>query len=407
MLKIKKKILACVLSTAIFTSLWGCSSQELEESVDHFLETVQNTLSSQEEPEEEETAEIPEREITEEQSAYYYGYSTLNGEEQTVYRQLAAGIENFQEKIPVDSISQEQLEKVMRVLMADHPEYFWTDGTSSYTYQELPGGGVQNMEIQPEYQVDSQEASSLREQIEAKADQWIAAAPQGDTYDKIKYVYETLIDQVAYEENSPQNQNIRSVFLEGKTVCMGYSKAAQYLLNRMGIFCTLVTGTVTGNRPSSHAWNLVRIGEQYYYMDVTWGNPGYLNPVENDAYISYSYLCCNWDTIAPTHTPDDTIPLPPCQDDSYNYYKNKGRWYETYDWNQIYQVIQNDLAQGAEMTELRFASQDNYDLAVQELVQGSLIQEAVQNSTAVAPGQSFSWQTYYGGSDCLIIILWQ
>ena len=60
MLKIKKKILACVLSTAIFTSLWGCSSQELEESVDLFRETVQNTLSSQEEPEEEETAEIPE-----------------------------------------------------------------------------------------------------------------------------------------------------------------------------------------------------------------------------------------------------------------------------------------------------------------------------------------------------------
>src|SRR5699024_7447869 len=132
----------------------------------------------------------------------------------TVYRQLAAGIENFQEKIPVDSISQEQLEKVMRVLMADHPEYLWTDGTSSYTYQELPGGGVQNMEIQPEYQVDSQEASWLREQIEAKADQWIAAAPQGDTYDKIKYVSEILIDQVAYEETSPQNQNIRSVLLD-------------------------------------------------------------------------------------------------------------------------------------------------------------------------------------------------
>src|SRR5699024_11589010 len=130
---------------------------------------------------------IPEREITEEQSAYYYGYSTLNGEEQTVYRQLAAGIENFQEKIPVDSISQEQLEKVMRVLMADHPEYFWTDGTSSYTYQELPGGAVQNMYVPPEYQVSSQDAQNLRNQIEATADQWIQGAPQGDTYEQIKY----------------------------------------------------------------------------------------------------------------------------------------------------------------------------------------------------------------------------
>ena len=64
----------------------------------------------------------------------------------------------------------------------------------------------------------------LQNQIEAKADQWIQGAPQGDTYERIKYVYETLIDQVEYQEDSPQNQNIRSVFLEGKTVCMGYSR---------------------------------------------------------------------------------------------------------------------------------------------------------------------------------------
>ena len=381
---------------AMLTGLSGCS--HVEDSIDLFRETVQNRLSSQEE---EETITRPEKEIPQEQAAYYYGYNSLDEEAQKVYRQLAAGIENFQEEIPVDSTSQEQLEKVMRVLIADHPEYFWTDGTSSYTYQELPGGRAWNMEVRPEYQVGSQEAQTLKAQIEAKADQWIQGAPEGDAYEKIKYVYETLIDQVEYQENSPQNQNIRSVFLEGKTVCMGYSKAAQYLLNRMGIFCTLVTGTVTGEKPSSHAWNLVRIG------DVTWGNPGYLNPVEDDAYISYSYLCCNEETLAPTHVPDDTIPLPSCQDDSYNYYKNKGRWYDSFDWNQIYQVIQEDLVQGAEMTELRFAGQESYDLAAEALVGGSLIQEAVQNSTALMPGQSFSWQTYYGGSDYLIIIMWQ
>lgn len=385
----------------------GCSSRDIEEAADLFRETVQDTLNTGKENAEEDTKEIPEKEITQEQSAYYYGYSTLDEESRKVYRQLAAGIESFQGKIPIDPISQEQLEKVMRVLMADHPEYFWTDGTSSYTYQELPGGSIQNMEVQPEYQVAGQEARDLQNQIEAKADQWIQGAPQGDTYERIKYVYETLIDQVEYQEDSPQNQNIRSVFLEGKTVCMGYSKAAQYLLNRMGIFCTLVTGTVTGEKPSSHAWNLVKIKDQYYYMDVTWGNPGYLNPVENDAYISYSYLCCNWDTLAPTHVPDDTIPLPSCEDDSYNYYKNKGRWYDSFDWDQIYQVIQSDLVQGAEMTELRFAGEESYATATEALVDGNLIQEAVQNSTAVAPGQMFSWQTYYGGSDYLIIIVWQ
>lgn len=407
MFKIKKRILAYILLCgALLTGISGCGIQEVKEAAGHFQQRVDSIVASQEEEIEPE-AEIPEIEITEEASAYYYGYSTLGDEEQRVYRQLAAGIESFQEEIPVDALSQEQLEKVMGVLMADHPEYFWADGTSSYTYQELPGGEIQDLKVRPEYQTGREEAASLQEQIETVADQWIAQAPQGDTYERIKYVYETLIQQVEYQEDSEQNQNIRSVFLEEKTVCMGYSKAAQYLLNRMGIFCTLVTGTVQGDWPSSHAWNLVKIGEEYYYMDVTWGNPGYLNPVENDAYISYSYLCCSWDILAPTHVPDDTIPLPACEDDRYNYYKNIGRWYEGYDREQIYGVLQNDLTQGTVMTELRFAGQDSYDLALEDLLEGGLVERVVQDSGILTPGQTIAWQTYYGGSDYLIIIAWQ
>ena len=149
MFAIKKKILAYMLIIVLSAGTAGCSSRDIEEAADLFRETVQDTLNTGKENAEEDTKEIPEKEITQEQSAYYYGYSTLDEESRKVYRQLAAGIESFQEKIPIDPISQEQLEKVMRVLMADHPEYFWTDGTSSYTYQELPGGSIQNMEVQP------------------------------------------------------------------------------------------------------------------------------------------------------------------------------------------------------------------------------------------------------------------
>lgn len=400
-----------MMSIALILGCTGCGLEEAQGKLRSITGAAKELLDASEEQVQSGQAvmaQTEERDINTNEEELYYGYSSLGEEEQKVYRQLAQGIQDFQENIPVAALTEEQLEKVMKVLLVDHPEYFWVDGTSSYTYQELPGGKIQNLEVQPQYQVRQEEAQALQAQIETKAQEWIASIPaQADTYEKIKAVYEILIQQVEYQSDSPQNQNIRSVFLEGRTVCMGYAKAAQYLLNKMGIFCTLVTGTVTGEETSSHAWNLVKIGEQYYYMDVTWGNPGYLNPQEQDAYISYSYLCCSSQELESTHQPDETIPLPACEDDSYNYYKNRGRWYQTYDRGQIYQVLLEDLNTDAAVTELKFADAQAYEEALGDLVEGSLVEEAVQDSNAVAPGESFGWQTYYGGSDNLLIVSWQ
>lgn len=266
----------------VFT-MAGCSAENMGETFDGLRETARQikAAATEQGQEAEEEQELPQRNITEEEETLYYGYSCLEEEEKEVYRQIAAGIEAFQEEIPVTAVSTESLEKIVKLVMADHPEYFWTDGTCSFSYRELQSGEVTDLSICPEYQADREEAQQLKVQIETKADQWISQVPEGaDTYEKIKFVYETLISQVHYRQDSPQNQNIRSVFLEGSTVCMGYAKATQYLLNRMGIFCTLVTGTA-GEENISHAWNLVKIGSQYYYVDTTWGNPGYQNPEED------------------------------------------------------------------------------------------------------------------------------
>ena len=85
---------------------------------------------------------------------------------------------------------------------------------------------------------------------------------------KILYVYEKIVDEVDYDESAPDNQNIYSIFVNRQSVCAGYSKATQYLLEQLGVFCTYVTGKTTEG--GNHAWNLVKCNGDYYYVDTTW-----------------------------------------------------------------------------------------------------------------------------------------
>ena len=351
--------------------------------------------------------DLPEKELEESQTALYYGYQSLLEEEQKIYRQFIKGLEEFQEEISLSPVSEERLSVIVNMAMIDHPEYFWTDGAFQYWEEEWSDGSSAGMKIAPTYLVSKKEAQDLKRQIEEKAEEWLETIPrETDTYGKIKAVYELLIRNVSYDENSPDNQNIRSVFLGGKTVCMGYSKATQYLLNKMGIFCTLVVGEIADEENSSHAWNLVKIGEKYYYVDTTWGNPNYEDESQAEVEIYYSYLCCTGEFLGETHIPNDDIPLPVCEDDSYNYYKQNQSWYESYDEAQIYQVLKASILEKREKEDFKFANEEAYQQAVSALAEGNLIEQAVQEFYSFDGENSYRWNVGCSDAELLITVYW-
>lgn len=118
-----------------------------------------------------------------------------------------------------------------------------------------------------------QEAMNQIEQFKDK----IIGSLSGNQYKDIVMIHDYLIDNIEYDE-SYKCIGIYSVYgalVKKLAVCEGYAKAFKYILNSAGIECELVQGKATNSsgKTESHAWNIVKIDDKWYNVDVTWDDP--------------------------------------------------------------------------------------------------------------------------------------
>ena len=91
--------------------------------------------------------------------------------------------------------------------------------------------------------------------------------------EKILYVYEWIGDHARYDRMfmfASKNQSIYNVFIKHNAVCAGFSKTATVLFQNIGIEAYSVTGFMTADSSIGHMWNIVKLGDKYYYFDSTW-----------------------------------------------------------------------------------------------------------------------------------------
>lgn len=84
----------------------------------------------------------------------------------------------------------------------------------------------------------------------------------------------------------------------GVAVCEGYAKAANVILNELGVKTRIVTSNI-----QNHAWNIVKIGDKWYNLDVTW------NDDDGGNYdISEKYLLKSNDSLVSMSKSEHKIP---------------------------------------------------------------------------------------------------
>lgn len=291
-----------------------------------------------------------------------YAYSMLSEEEQTLYLEIRDALMNFEEDVKLSSYDKDEISHAFQCVLNDHPEIFYVDG---YTYTEYTLGDIlRKITFTGTYRFNREEVKLKQVQIDSYVNQCLAGIPNdADEYTKVKYIYEYLIHHTEYDAGAKDNQNICSVFIEGKSVCQGYAKATQYLLNKAGIFSTLVLGRVVGGE--GHAWNLVRIDGKYYYVDTTWGDASYQAvgggyPGEKIPTINYDYLCVSTEQMNLTHELDNVVDMPDCNSMEDNYYVREGLYFTKWDQEQIERIFREEYEKGSAYVTLKCDSYDVY-----------------------------------------------
>lgn len=306
-----------------------------------------------------------------------WAYASLGEDQQKLYIQLLAGVTSLEQSFEVEASSVEDIEPSYRAMMVDHPELFWVDGSTHYTYFE--GGGP--ITVTPGLSLPLAQVDEVRERIEATADAFLATLPEdADDYVIAKAAYEYIIDTTDYDASATQNQNIQSVFIGHASVCAGYSRGYQYLLDRAGVYCSYVEGSIP-SRGEDHAWNLVRISGEYTYVDVTWGDPAYPGAEENNIpnEISYDYLCVTTDELLrDDHQFINENMWPTCDSTHYDYYRLAGRLYDAFDEGVLSASFWDQYNAGGASVSFKFTNDDAYVVARDSLVAGRLLSQDIQ-----------------------------
>lgn len=262
-----------------------------------------------------------------------YQYSQLQETDRTLYIEILSALQNHIEERKLSTTDESSIDKVFTCVMYDHPEIFYVDG---YQYVKVAENNeLTDIIFKGNYTMTKEEVNSYQPRVENYISKCIAGIPSGDDYSKIKYIYDYVISNTEYDRMAASNQTILSAMINGRSVCNGYAKTMQLLLQKAGIRCTVVTGVANNE---AHIWNLVYSDGEWYHVDPTWGDSSYLihsNGNIKESVITYENFMVTTDEISKSHKINMNIEIPLCTATDDNYYVREGSLIESYDAEKI------------------------------------------------------------------------
>ena len=345
------------------------------------LDQIRSIAKSVLSGEPEEVEELRQMEVAQSEEGHQeYYFKQLNEEEQRVYRELLKGIRAREKDFYLTLSQDDSIDRCYHAVLKDHPEIFWVHNHEKIyktTYSDSD-----YCTFTPGYIYTESEISEIQNAMEAGFQEVSSLIPaDASDYEKVRIVYTYVIDNTQYQA-SDDDQSIAGVFWKKEAVCAGYAGAVQYLLERIGVPCIYVDGSTQGST-EGHAWNIVKLDGEYYYVDATNGDqPYFLNgnaaQLEEHKTIIYYYLCPFPEEYEKKYIRSEELTVPDCTAKDMNFYVLNQGCFDGYDWENIYDYCKMRLDNGAAVVRFKFSNQEAFAAACNELLDNGEVQNVAQ-----------------------------
>lgn len=265
-----------------------------------------------------------------------YAYDSLTDDcAKELYKELADSIDPSRAPtVTVSGLLDEfQITQALQAYKNDHPETFWLTNESKYYVKD------NSTTVEFEYSMAPSEILTAKDKFENKIDNILHDLPEGNDFEKEEYINNCIIDNCKYDDAAAETNEIKGnendaygALVDGNAVCEGYSRAFQLLCNKANIDCVMVSGTVDN---TNHAWNCVKIGGEWYQIDVTWNDTdGEKDYLQNDYFNLTDSLMLEDHTLSPKYSDVDAqsfqnveswcnFYVPKCTAEKYSYFNYK------------------------------------------------------------------------------------
>lgn len=217
-----------------------------------------------------------------------YNYTLLDAKSQNAYDAFLASAADPTSSefadVTVDGVTEDNVLTAYYAVLYDNPALFWANAGFQWGYY---GGSDDVSSVRFGYNYSSMETFDTENAaLESAVNTFLSAidltAPPAVIAMKI---HDKLIKEVAYDTDAAEytgsddlsllrSHTAYNALVTGKAVCDGYSCAYALLLKRAGITCDVTLGTAGGG---AHAWNIVKLGADWYEVDTTWDDQEYAN----------------------------------------------------------------------------------------------------------------------------------